>query len=110
MEEDFRSAAAARDLFQNRLNDAEEQRTKLEKEVAALRIVVKERNELRKQVAERTKERDTLQGQYDHFRKGLRDLLGQAESALTPPGTQPVTAVLPSSVDETRFDHGLAFE
>jgi septal ring factor EnvC (AmiA/AmiB activator) len=94
LEEDFRAAAAARDSLRQKLTSSEEQ---LQKEVDQLRGVVKVRDELRVQLATRTGERDAIQVQYDQFRKGLRDLLGQAESALgtstTPPATAAATTV-----------------
>jgi uncharacterized coiled-coil DUF342 family protein len=71
LEDDFRAAAAARDQV----------RKKLDQEVARLQITVKERDDLRKQLTVRTTERDTVQTQYDQFRKGLRDLLGQMDAA-----------------------------
>ena len=96
LEEDFRAAAAARDTLRSRLAIAEEERTRLENEVVQLKLVVRERDELRKQVATRTAERDMLQVQYEQFRKGLRELLGQAETASAGVG-MPVTAAVPVS-------------
>jgi septal ring factor EnvC (AmiA/AmiB activator) len=81
LEEDFRAAAVARDQVRQKLTAAEEHGARLEHEVAQLRLVVKERDELRRQLTTRTGERDTLQVQYDQFRRSLRDLLGQAEAA-----------------------------
>src|SRR2546421_483898 len=56
LEDDFRAAAAARDTLRSRLAAAEDERTRLENEVAQLKLVVRERDELRKQVATRTAE------------------------------------------------------
>jgi septal ring factor EnvC (AmiA/AmiB activator) len=89
LEEDVRAAAAARDALRQKVTGIEEQ---LQKEVDQLRSVVKVRDDLRTQLATRTGERDALQVQYDQFRKGLRDLLGQAEAALNTPGSAPATA------------------
>jgi chromosome segregation ATPase len=94
LEEDFRSAVAARETLRSRLAVAETDRTRLENEVAELQLVVRERDELRKQVATRTAERDTLQAQFEQFRKGLRELLGQAETASAAVGL-PATAAVP---------------
>jgi len=80
LEEDFRAAAAARDQLRNQLAAVEEQRALLEKE----------RDDLRQQVVTRTTERDSLQVQYEQFRKNLRSLLGQAETAANKV-IQPVT-------------------
>lgn len=87
LEEDFRTAAASRDQLRHRLAASEEQRSKLEKDKEDLKV----------QVGTRTTERDHLQGQYEQFRKGIRELLGQAEAAAASP-SQPVTvAVTPTS-------------
>jgi chromosome segregation ATPase len=91
LEEDFRAAAAARDILRQKLTSVEEQRTRLENQVTQLQLVVKERDELRKQFAARTGERDALQAQYEQFRKSIRDLLGQAETAASAIVPQPVT-------------------
>jgi chromosome segregation ATPase len=80
LDEAFRAAVAERDDF----------RTKLEKEMAQLRLVIKERDDLRRQVETRTGERDAVQGQYDQFRQSLKNLLGQAETASRQ--TQPPTS------------------
>lgn len=92
LEDDFRAAAAARDVLRQKLAAADELRARLEAQVAQLQVAVRERDELRKLFASRTAERDALQGQYDQFRKGIRDLLGQAEAAATVTPPQPVTA------------------
>ncbi len=94
LEEDFRAAAAARDGLLRRLAASESQRKDL---VAQLGQSAKEREDLRKLVSARTTERDVLQTQYDQFRKGLRDLLGQAEAAAPNLSSQPVTAAVPPS-------------
>jgi chromosome segregation ATPase len=94
LEEDFRVAATARDQARQRLTALEEQRAQLEKEMTRLKGAVKERDDLRQQVAVRTTERDALQSQYDQFRKAIRDLVGQAEAASAPSLSQPPTATL----------------
>ena len=45
------------------------------------------------QLASRTTERDSLQGQFDQFRKGIKNLLGQAELP-TSSSSQPVTTAV----------------
>lgn len=97
VEEDFRSAAAARDNFRQRLAAVEDQRVKLEKEVARLQVVLHERDDLRKEVTARITERDALQGQFDQLRKGIKELLGQADTAAAPVQNQPVTSVATSA-------------
>jgi uncharacterized coiled-coil DUF342 family protein len=82
LEDDFRAAAAARDLLRQRF----------ENQAAQLQAVSKEREDLRKQVVQRTAEREGLQTQYDQFRKSIRDLLGQAEAAASIGAPLPATA------------------
>ncbi len=94
LEEDFKAATAARDSFRQRLLAAEEKQTQLQRQLElAAATTTQERQEKEKvkgDLRARTAERDLLQLQYEGFRKNIRDLLGQAESALTPrpsPGT-----------------------
>jgi septal ring factor EnvC (AmiA/AmiB activator) len=87
LETDFRAAAAARDQLRQQLAQAEDR-------VQKLQAVVKERDDLRAQVTLRTGERDQLAAQYETFRKSIKDLLGQAESAVQrAPGGERVTAL-----------------
>jgi uncharacterized coiled-coil DUF342 family protein len=99
LEDDFRVAAAARDRARQRLTVVEEQRGQLQKEVTQLKDTVKECDDLRHQVAARTTERDTLQVQYDQFRKAIRDLVGQAETA-GGPSLQPATVTAAATTPE----------
>jgi chromosome segregation ATPase len=91
LEEDYRAVAGARDQFRKRAAALEEERGKLQQELAVLNGVVQERDELRRQVASRTGERDALQARCDRLKKGLQNLLGQDEAAAPPPA-QPVTS------------------
>jgi uncharacterized coiled-coil DUF342 family protein len=100
LEEDFRVVAATRDQARQRLTAVEEQRTQLEKEVTRLKGTVKERDELRKQLASRTTERDTLQAQYDQFRRAIRDLVGQAETAAGPALSRPASTTTSPTLAE----------
>src|SRR5262245_34085812 len=91
LEEDFRSAAEARDQFRDKLDAVEKERAALQKQ---LQVVLQDRNDLRLQVTARIKERDTLQVQFDGFRNELRQLLGQADAtAAAHVAGQPVTSV-----------------
>ncbi|HZU37199.1 MAG TPA: hypothetical protein VFA18_14855 [Gemmataceae bacterium] len=81
LEEDFRLAATARDQLKQQVVQVNKQRLQ----------VVKERDDLQQQLTSRTTERDTLQTQYEQFRKNIRTLLGQAETAANNTTTQPVT-------------------
>jgi uncharacterized coiled-coil DUF342 family protein len=75
LEADFRAAAGSRDDFRSKLAKAEEH-------IQKLQLVVKERDELKVQLKVRTTERDQVSAQYDQFRKTLRELVGQADSAV----------------------------
>lgn len=93
IEEDYRAAATVRDQLRKKLNAAEEQR---EKQNVELQSTVQDRDqarqsadELRQQLQQRIAERDALQAQYEQFRKGIRSLLGQADSS---PNTQTASA------------------
>src|SRR5262245_27482644 len=100
LEGDFRVAAAARDQARQKLAAAEEQRNRLQKEVAQLARVLKERDDLRQQVTVSTGERDALQVQFDQFRKAIREVLGQAEAAgssLQQPVTSATTPAVPGN-------------
>jgi hypothetical protein len=87
LEEDFRGAVAARDQLRKKLATTEDEKGQLAKQVDQLTQVVKERDELRQQLTLRTTERDSLQNQFNEFRKGIKALLGQAES----PSSLPIT-------------------
>lgn len=94
LDEEFKAAAAARDQYKKKLATAEETIAQLRQEVDALQLVVKERDDLKVQLTNRTAERDQLALQFDGFRKSLRDLLGQMDSAaVSKPATPKVTPV-----------------
>lgn len=90
LEEDYRAVAAARDQIRKKTAD-------LEAEVAQLRAVVKERDELRHQVTARTGERDLLQQRCDRLKKGIQELLGQDEALLAPAGGPAAPAAAPAA-------------
>jgi hypothetical protein len=66
---------------------------KFRAEQARGQAIEKERDALRADLTARTTERDTLQVQFDGFRKNLKDLLGQVEAARAAPATSAPTAV-----------------
>jgi len=93
LEDDFRSAASARDQLRRKLAAAEEQHRKTRDELEQqLQTLTHERDVLRQQLTLRTGERDALAVQYDQFRKNIRELLGQADAAINKPSEQPVTS------------------
>jgi SMC interacting uncharacterized protein involved in chromosome segregation len=102
--EDYRAVASARDRLRQQVSELEGERTQLQKEVEAQQAIAKEkqalakeRDELAQQVSARTTERDAVQGQLEQVRKGLRNLLGQTEAAITPPAT-PAVSVTPADL------------
>ncbi len=88
LEDDVRSSLAIRDQLRKRLASVEGERNQLGQQVEQLQLVAKERDDLRQQLTVRTSERDNLQSQYNQFRMGLKNLLGQMEST----GVRPTTA------------------
>ena len=96
--DDFKSAAAARDLARKQLSTLQDEHTQLQEQLAALqkeveagKAVARERDDLRQQVDARTGERNMLQTRCDKMKKGLQSLLGQ-DDALSGP-TRPPAAV-----------------
>jgi len=75
LEEEFRSASSARDQVRKKLAEVEQEQAQLKHE----------REELRAELKTRTEERDTVTGQFDQFRKNLKDLIGQTEAAIGKP-------------------------
>jgi uncharacterized coiled-coil DUF342 family protein len=83
LEEEFRSASAARDQLRKKLAE-------IEQEQAQLKL---ERDELRGELKTRTDERDIVTGQFDQFRKNLKELIGQTEAAIGKPNKPTATPV-----------------
>ena len=99
LEDDYKSAAAARDQARKRVATLEEERAavdeqvaQLQKDVEAGKLVAKERDELRQQMDQRTGERDQLQTRCDKLKKGLQTLLGQDDAMVPARPATPVTA------------------
>ena len=87
LEEDYRAAIAARDQFRLKLTAAEEQHAKAQKQLEQQLEQTKaaaaaEKEALKGEVKARTGERDALQVQYETFRKNLKDLIGNADTAV----------------------------
>jgi F0F1-type ATP synthase membrane subunit b/b' len=83
LEEDYKAAVAARDQFRQRLTAAEEQHTKAQRELEqAKKAAAAEREALKSELKARTTERDALNGQFETFRKTLKELLGTAETSV----------------------------
>lgn len=96
LEDDYKSAAAARDQARKRVSALEEEHTQMEeqqalmqKDIEAGKLVAKERDDLHQQMEARTGERDMLQTRCDKLKKGLQSLLGQDDALSSP--THPTT-------------------
>src|SRR5260370_34215417 len=88
LQKDLTAAESTGEQLRKKLADAEERFAKM----------TKERDDLQGRLTERTRERDSLQVQFDQFRKGIRDLLGQAEAAAAKVAVPPMSAVSVKSV------------
>jgi chromosome segregation ATPase len=92
LEDDYRAVATARDQLRKRLASAEEERARVQQELNVRQGVMKERDELKQQLA-------ATQGQFENFRKSIRTLLGQADTAAEAASTQPTAATTDESPD-----------
>jgi chromosome segregation ATPase len=91
MEDDYKAVATARDQARKKLAEAEEQRLKLQQQFEQeQQTLAKERDDLKQQLGTRTTERDALQTQFESFRKGVRSLLNQADTAAANSAAPPV--------------------
>ena len=101
LEEDYRTLQATNEQHRKKLNQIEAQRVTLEKEKAELSQAVAainiDRETLRKQVAQRTMERDTAQTNLSQFSKELQSLAGRVEAAANNHSPNGVTTILPAS-------------
>ena len=86
LENESRVAALDRDQAQKRLAATERTRLQLQKEAERHLDIVKERDELKAQLASRTAEREAIQQQFEELRRGMRSLLGQMDSVMPPSG------------------------
>jgi septal ring factor EnvC (AmiA/AmiB activator) len=83
LEEDYRAAIAARDQLRQKLVAAEEQQAKAQRELEQARAAAAtEREALKNELKARTGERDAVNAQFETFRKNLKDLLGNADTAV----------------------------
>jgi len=103
LEEDYHVVVAAADSSRKRISQLERERSDLKQQLADLKVVAQERDNLAservdlvKQVKARTTERDAVRAQLVQFGKDLQDLMGRVDSAAAaiPAG---VTAAIPAS-------------
>jgi outer membrane murein-binding lipoprotein Lpp len=93
LEDDYRTAVTARDQARKKVNLLEEQRAQLVLQVETLERVVKERDELKLVLANRTAERDGLQSNLLQFSRDLQNLAAKIDQAARTPASAPsVTA------------------
>ena len=83
LEEDYRVILASNEANRRKLVQLETQRAELTQKIEELQGVVKERDDLKVQLATRTEERDGVQGQLMQFSKDLQNLAGRAQAAAT---------------------------
>jgi chromosome segregation ATPase len=90
LEDDYRAVASARDQLRKRLAAVEEERAHVQQELNVRQGVMQERDDLKTQLT-------SAQGQFEQFRKSLKALLGQAETAALPATVQPAAATVDGS-------------
>jgi chromosome segregation ATPase len=91
LEDDYKTAAAARDQARKKITTLEEERAQIDEQTIALQKEIETGKLLAK---ERTNERDMLQGRCEKMKKGLQTLLGQDDALAAPAGpAMPAVAV-----------------
>lgn len=114
LEEDYRVILAANEANRRKLSQLETQRAELTQKIEELQAVVKERDELKVQLATRTEERDELKtqlttrteerdtalGNLMQFSKDLVSLAGRVEAAASRPAGNALIAVPASRKSE----------
>src|SRR5437870_5726721 len=79
LEDDYKTAIAARDQARRKANTLEEQRAQLAQQVEQLQRIAKERDEMKQQLAARTAERDALQSGLVQFSRELQNLAAKVD-------------------------------
>jgi hypothetical protein len=106
-EEDYRAVASARDSAKKAAANLEQEKSRIQKQLALKQDVEKERDELRRQVEARITERDVLQARCDRLKKGIQNLLGQDESGTTGASGPPLsTTPAAASVSDAQSPGG----
>ena len=93
LEEDYRVIVAANESNRKKIVHLENQRTELARQVEELKTIALERDELKKQLAVRTIERDAARGHMAQFRKDLQDIMGRVDTAMNETAPGAVNAV-----------------
>lgn len=101
LEEDYHTLQASHTQHQKKLAQVEEQRGALENDKSELNrqltSVKAEREVLKKQVSQRTQERDVAQTNLMQFSKDLQALASRVETALNGNAPTPNTTIIPAS-------------
>lgn len=101
LEEDYRVLQTLHDQNRKRLSQSEALRASLDKQnvelARSLETTTGERDDLRKQVSQRTTERDNAQAHLVQFSKELRAFAGRIETALNNLPDSSNLAILPAS-------------
>jgi len=98
LEDDYKTAVAARDEARKKVNLLEEQRAQLAQKVEQLQRIAKERDEMKQQLAARTAERDALQSGLVQFSRELQNLAAKVDQvAQANGGASPPASVVPAS-------------
>jgi len=83
IEAEHQAVVAARDQFRQKSLSLEQEQARLTQDLETLKAnSARELASLNDQLKTRSAERDTLQVQYDGFRKNIKELIGQAEASL----------------------------
>jgi chromosome segregation ATPase len=104
LEKDYQALLKQRDQERRNAASLGEKCEKLTAELALLRTAADERDELRRQIAGLTSERNTVQATLTQFTKELNQLLGRMESTTaTAPPAAPVR-IIPAATSLTPSD------
>ena len=102
LEDDVKTALAARDQARRKATVLEEQRAQLSQQLEQLERITKEREDLKQQVTVRTSERDAVQNQLVQFGHELQSLATKIEQTananFNPVPAPPVTAPPPTAL------------
>lgn len=84
LEEDFKAVCAARDQLRRKVADGDSAAARAD--AASLQVVElqRQREDLQADLRVRTDERDAVRAEFEAFRRGMRDLLGRADAAISP--------------------------
>jgi outer membrane murein-binding lipoprotein Lpp len=99
LEDDYKSVALARDQARQKANLLEEQRAQLAQQVEYLQGVAKECDEMRKETAKRTAQRDAMQTKLNECRTTLLNIAQQMEQSMQENNGPPLTAAPAANVE-----------